>query len=407
MNETLEQTLRDIYAEDAGSYETAGAVSRLHTHTNRVRTRRHRLLRVSVAGGTSVVLALMTIGAINLGGNSDEATAATKVLDRFAKQTQAGLGASKLQPGQAWFTKEIDSITSPWQPPATRGQTNSPPGSVPPQINIEPNSRAIVVTRYRMRKWVLYDGDSRGGGDQIGDSQFYGSPADHVQWVADGSHAPVQISTHNAQTGNPAGFSVGSGSLTYRQVLNFPTTPSAVLKLVTGGLPGDSDAPNALTDLTNVLVQVPLLPAARAAVFRAMAQLPGVKYIGAARDPLGRSGVAFAIDSTARSDDLSNGGPRSTTDSRLRAEVIFDQRSAALLAQETFLLNPPSIARVQAPLAIRWSAYLTSRIVSGSSAPTLKQLGLPPQPTGVPASPLPGAPQVTRTSTTASGTSAG
>jgi hypothetical protein len=73
-------------------------------------------------------------------------------------------------------------------------------------------------------------------------------------------------------------------------------------------------------------------------------------------------------------------GVMPTPVTRLRSELIFNPQTAGLLAQETLLLNPPRIPGVRAPFPIDWTAYLTSRVVPQSSAPTLKQLGYRPPP---------------------------
>jgi hypothetical protein len=81
-------------------------------------------------------------------------------------------------------------------------------------------------------------------------------------------------------------------------------------------------------------------PAIRAALYQAAALIPGTKILGPRTDPVGRSGlgVAFVDDH-----------------GRVREELIFDQQTATLLAEEYF--GPDGTLT-------EWTAYLRSEIVS-------------------------------------------
>lgn len=369
------------------------AVARASAATSRPRRRR----RLTLAGATSVLLAfVVAVAAIELGGGSGEANAAAKVLEQAARSAAGGLAAPRLHPGEAWFTREVDMIASPWEPPA-RGQL--------PATTILPSSSAIAESRSRSEQWTFYDGNGRGRGRQVGQPHFYGNAAERKQWLATGAQPRViQANGYDVTISN--GFSVGTKTLSYQQVLHFPTNPTAVLKFLASAEPAGSDA---LDSITSLLTQVPLRPAARAAVFRALEQIPGVRYLGPARDPLGRAGVAIALDRTATERIFTINGPENGALVYLRSELIFNPSTAALLAQETLMLNPPHIPGVRAPFATTWSAYLTSRVVPQSNAPTLKQLGyrppprqeLPPPTVVTPAVGIPGTSGAAKTTTTA------
>lgn len=326
-----------------------------------------RRLRLTLASATAVGLVVLVVGFISLGGGSGDANAAGKVLEQAARNAASGLTAPRLHPGQAWFTKELGLIASPWEP-VTSGQ-------VPP-TTVLPSSRAVTEDRFRSENWMFYDGNGRGRGGQVGRPRFFGSAADRARWIARGSH-PTVIEANGGSVTVASGFSVGATSLSYQQVLDFPTDPTAVLRFLAAAEPAGSDA---LDSITSLLVQVPLPPAARAAVYRALAKIPGVRYLGPARDPLGRGGVAVAIDRIATERIFTIDGPKAVAFIHLRSELIFNPHTAGLLAQETLLLDPPHIPGVRAPFPTSWTAYVTSRVVPQSSAPTLKQLGYRPPP---------------------------
>jgi len=369
------------------------AVERASAAPSRPRRRRRRL---TLAGAMSVLLAaVVAVAGIDLGGGSGEANAAAKVLEQAARHAAGGLAAPLLHPGQAWFTRELDMIASPWEP-ATRGQ-------IPP-TTILPSTTAIAESTSLSEEWTFYDGNGRGSSRQVGHPPFYGSAAERKQWLATGGRARVIGTGAGITISN--GFTVGTKTLSYQQVLHFPTSPAAVLKFLASAEPAGSDA---LDSITGLLTQVPLLPAARAAVFRALEQIPGVRYLGPARDPLGRAGVAIALDRTATERIFTINGPQNGALVHLRSELIFNPSTAALLAQETLMLNPPHIPGVRAPFATTWSVYLTSRVVRQSNAPTLKQLGyhppprpeLPPPTVITPPVGIPGTAGAAKTTTTA------
>jgi hypothetical protein len=329
--------------------------------------RARRRWRLTLASTTLAGLVVLALAAIDLGGSSGDASAAAKVLEQAARSAASGLAAPRLHPGQAWFTRELTMIASPWEPVT--------PGQLPP-TSVVPSSHAVAESQSRSETWTFYDGNGRSRGGHVGRARFFGSAAERARWIAAGAN-PRAIGANGGSVTISNGFSVGTKNLTYQQVLRFPTDPTAVLRFLVAAEPAGSDA---IDSITNLLTQVPLLPAARAAVFRAIARIPGVRYLGSTRDPLGRAGVAVAIDRTATERIFTIGGPRTAAVVHVRSELIFNAQTAGLLGQETLLLNPPHIPGVRAPFATSWTAYLTSRVVPQSSAPTLKQLGYRPPP---------------------------
>jgi hypothetical protein len=80
-------------------------------------------------------------------------------------------------------------------------------------------------------------------------------------------------------------------------------------------------------------------PALRAAIYRAAATIPGVKLLGPTTDHLGRRGIAI-------------GYPRAGT----LSELIFDQRTSALLGEQTVSSATRRVSE--------WAAYRDSEIVA-------------------------------------------
>jgi hypothetical protein len=82
------------------------------------------------------------------------------------------------------------------------------------------------------------------------------------------------------------------------------------------------------------LVTMPVKPGVRAAAYRVMADLPGVRVTGQVTDPLGREGVA--VDFPVTYD-----GPLGTT----RQRLIVDPSTGAMLSDELTLVKPSARAK--------------------------------------------------------------
>jgi hypothetical protein len=108
-----------------------------------------------------------------------------------------------------------------------------------------------------------------------------------------------------------------------------------------------------ITGLFDILVEgFALTPQLRAAVFNALAELPGIEVDTDATDFLGRHGYAIR--------SLRNGGG---------IEFIFDPGSAEMLAERDFLTQPgqgPYEKGLPAGLTIRETAYLETGVVDST-----------------------------------------
>ncbi|MGV9851139.1 hypothetical protein ACWDWU_20575 [Streptomyces sp. NPDC003442] len=77
------------------------------------------------------------------------------------------------------------------------------------------------------------------------------------------------------------------------------------------------------------LIGLPVRPAVRAAAYRVIADLPGIRSLGEVTDPLGRAGAGFALPATARPDY-----------GTARSELIVDPATGALLSDQEVLTKP-------------------------------------------------------------------
>jgi len=103
--------------------------------------------------------------------------------------------------------------------------------------------------------------------------------------------------------------------------------------------PSASDAiidMNVESELSGLLVDLPVPPAVRAAAFRALAGMPHVSTIGPTHDPLGRAGIGIRI---ALGGDAifvyGDGGAGSAREGKLTRTLIIDPRTSQVLADST------------------------------------------------------------------------
>lgn len=82
------------------------------------------------------------------------------------------------------------------------------------------------------------------------------------------------------------------------------------------------------------LITMPVKPAVRAAAYRVIAELPGIRALGTTTDPVGRKGVGIAVPGTAR-----------TPLGKVEQQLIVDPTTGALLSEQVVLTEPSAAAR--------------------------------------------------------------
>jgi hypothetical protein len=321
--------------------------------------RRHRV--ALALGGALTVAAVVVVVVSGLGGGRTSAVAAA--VERAALAAQRGLAAPSLAPGQYWYTRTIRaSMTgvSSYPAPAHRGKRGLRRLAAP----------GLIQSRQVQERWVGTDGSARVRSANDGPVQFF--------WRTTGTQPPGPVPFEQRL---PAGTGYRSplGAFSYPEVLALPTDPARMLARIRASAlsfqqhvrrfaPGSTLAERSLAQselevISGALVDLPLTPGSRAAVYRAMKDIPGVSYLPSVRDPLGRRGVALSSNESVTFIDGTGPlrGPQRVTN-----ELVFDPSTGALLAQQSVLDEPiPSIG-LPAGYPVEYSAY----VVSGNVAST-------------------------------------
>jgi len=316
----------------------------------------HRRLRsAALVLGLALALALAVLAVSGPGGGRTSAAAAA--LERAALAAQRGLAAPSLLPGQYWYTRTIEASTT--------------------GVSIY-GAPALIQTRELQEAWVGTDGSGRVRSEAEHPPRFFGSDADRLRWRTASSRAPRPVPVDQTLSGG-AGFRSMLGLLSYQQVLALPIDPTTMLARVRSAArgfehevrrlaPGSPSAEQSLTQtelqvIASALVDLPLTPATRAAVYRAMKQLPGVSYANDVRDPLGRRGAALRSEGSIRFID---GAGMLSRPERVTNELVFDPGSGALLAEQSVLDEAIPSVGLPAGYPVQYSAY----VVSGNVATT-------------------------------------
>ncbi|MFF4692283.1 CU044_5270 family protein [Streptomyces sp. NPDC001307] len=184
------------------------------------------------------------------------------------------------------------------------------------------------------------------------------TPADKAAWQAAGSPRTVQL-----EVGKPTGshvlfkmgtgrptvlrtniggeiYAVGPDNVSYKDLQALPSTSAGLrrhleeLYVQDNGADGGASGRSAwMLRQAGNLVTMPVKPSVRAAAYRVMAGLLGVRVVGHVTDPLGREGVGVEFPGTYRT-------ALGTTQQRL----VIDASTGDMLSDEILLVDPSAKA---------------------------------------------------------------
>jgi hypothetical protein len=147
-------------------------------------------------------------------------------------------------------------------------------------------------------------------------------------------------------------FEVGNKTLTLAQLQALPANPAELEKLLLAGGVAPGEAPSAylLNGIVPTLLEEPVTPAVRAALYQMLATMPGIKNLGTVTDPAGQQGEAVSYtgtdkDCADRSLLTTNGLPQtgtSITACTTQELLIINPATGLPLAAEVRYVNPPA-----------------------------------------------------------------
>ncbi len=296
------------------------------------RPRRRMLVGAGAAAGAALVLAV-ALPLFLLGGGEDAVQPAVANPLQLAARAAAVQPQAAPGPRQYAYTRSKDAYLTIFAGPR--------PGN--PRAHI-----SWSVLQPKVRKfWIAPDGSGRLR-ETTGQPSFL-SPAERAAWVAAGSPPlPKSDQTFSEQ--------FGKHQLSYLDFSSLPTNSKRLRRLIEArkvhGIGGPRGEAETFVLIGDMLRESYLAPALRAALYRVVAELPGVKLVGEVRDPVGRMGTGVAYTDRKRG---------------TRHELIFNPRTSALLGEREILVAAkPNGLKAPPGTVFGYAAYLESRVVDST-----------------------------------------
>ncbi|MEU1411750.1 CU044_5270 family protein [Streptomyces sp. NPDC005731] len=184
--------------------------------------------------------------------------------------------------------------------------------------------------------------------------------ADKARWRAAGSPGTVRVEVANKTGTGTIGFPMGTGrpmvmktniddkiyavgprNVSYQDLRELPSNDGQLRRYLERAYAADNGAESGSSGRSAWmlrqaadLVTMPVKPGVRAAAYRVMADLPGVRVIGRVTDPLGREGVGVEFPLTYPT-------PLGTT----RERLVVDPSTGAMLSDQTVLVKASARAQ--------------------------------------------------------------
>lgn len=190
------------------------------------------------------------------------------------------------------------------------------------------DDRYMVLEEVGVQNWAARS--TKAGSPQL--AQLLGaapvSAADRAAWRRDGSPAEWTYTGQSDQLEDPHGygggfgfplttaggplsslgagygsrqFHVGAKALTFAQLRALPADPAKLEKLIkAGGIEPGTPASAYLLLTVPDIMEMPVTPAVRAALYQMLAGLPGMQSLGKVTDPTGRQGEGIGYTGTYR-----------------------------------------------------------------------------------------------------------
>ncbi|WP_037971123.1 CU044_5270 family protein [Streptosporangium amethystogenes] len=331
------KTVRELYGEPRLDPLLKARVRGLLT--DEPRRRRWRLSWTAAVAGLAAAAVAMAIAVPGMTGEAEAPNRGATLSGRSVLLAAATTAESGPASANAyWRVRKLHRRTYPEQ--LGRGA-----------------NRYWVVESRLTEQWVARDGRVWSASRALGARP--GSEADEEAWRRDGS--PTEWSSQGevlstspekgelrAVTGQVP-FSMAGHEMTFEQLQRLPVTPAALRDWVTEAV---SDVPAGTVDgvvadaLSGLLWSKPSPPDVRAAAYRALAELPNIRYLGGATDERGRKGAGFSFT-------VQPPGARSGT--AVQRTLIIDPDSSQVLSST--VTGPPEVRgeQVELVLAAGWT----------------------------------------------------
>jgi hypothetical protein len=304
------EEVRDLYPDPPPPAPEARERARLALVARVERRRRRRVLVPAV--GLAIVAAAAAVALVGVGEEAGIDARAAAVLQDAAAKAKVQKPLPPLGQGRVLYVKSVDAYLSTW---ADWG-----------------DNFAVLVPHVR----EIWHGPDVGLlVSSTGEPEFL-SARDRQRWIAAGRP--------NLREGG-----VGRTALGRQETSDLPTDVDALFSRLEDEARGHPKGTNRqmFTRLGDYLRETNISPLQRAALYEVAARIPGVELVGRVRDPVGRPGVAVAMEQPSD-------GTRET--------LVIDPESGVLLAEEVVTLAQ-NVYGYPAGTLVGHSTYLVTRTV--------------------------------------------
>lgn len=344
MNEI--ELLRELRAGLPGPKAESRAVARdalvakiERSSPTRVRRRPLRRSRVKIfVAAALVAAALVTLPTLIFGGDEQVQPAVGQVLRAAAAVAATQPAEPAPGPGQYLYIRAREAyLSTVGYNPHCRSRPTHP---------CEITKQWSVMSPRVRQTWIAADGAGRAR--VVYSKPEFLTSGQRRAWKAAGS-PPLRY-------GGVEDFALTAHP--FLDTSDLPTEPRALRRLIEArriplvdGPPGEAET---FTLIGDMLRNTYLPPVFRAALYRVVAELPGVELLGRVKDPVGRSGIGIAF---------TKGGDTH--------ELIFDPKTSALLGEREVAAHRIPELHVPAGTETGSTAYLESKVVDslGRGAP--------------------------------------
>lgn len=168
----------------------------------------------------------------------------------------------------------------------------------------------------------------RGGGRTLSTKQRFPSAAARSAWVKAGRFDLGSSDGKSMMSLGKTAYHLGNERLSYLQLLAFNQSgPELYQRLRAHYIDGQGGGidDEVFTQIGDALREQASPPRLRAALYRALKEVPGVRYLGRVRDRLGRPAIGIGR----------------TTNRGTRRELLFDPGTSAMLAEREVMVKVP------------------------------------------------------------------
>ncbi|MCO5994500.1 CU044_5270 family protein [Actinoallomurus rhizosphaericola] len=327
---------------------------------------RRRMPRVLVAGlaaGAVAASAAFVIAATDGSGNSPgarpTASGTVRALDARAILLASADSAAKapLTTGAYWYTREREThFVAPMK------LTEAQQKEVDRKLGTRLKGKTKADKSSPVTAWVSHTQESWSGRDRhartivgIDPKIKFASPADEAKWrtLSESQRARLQLDVPAEPHVNNYDFSHAKLLKTDEEkqvsaLAKLPSDPAGLEKTLRKWYQDERALEMSLDGRTSEnsfaayvfgeaqdLLAGPLTPGAKAALYRVLAEQPGIRYLGTATDSMGRKGAVLALGT--------NGDDTGPIGKNFEIRLIVDPRSGRLLAQESGDRKAPSL----------------------------------------------------------------